>query len=171
MKAVVYRDYGMPDVLGLEDVESPVAAANELLVRVFAAGVNPGDWDLMRGVPYILRTSTGLRRPKGEILGFEVAGRVEAVGDDVVDFGPGDQVYAEVPRGGFAEYVCVAESDCARMPDGLTFEQAAAVPVAGVTALQGLRDTGQVEPGQAVLINGVYENASITSIALFARMN
>lgn len=154
MKAVVYHEYGTPDVLGVEDLEVPVAAADEVLVRVSAAAVNPGDWDLLRGIPYILRTSTGLRRPKKGVLGFAIAGRVEAVGSDVDRFGPGDAIYAEVPQGGFAEYVCVSDADCARKPTNLTFEQAAAVPVSGVTAIQGLRDAAHVEPGQTVLVNG-----------------
>lgn len=154
MKAIVYHEYGAPDVLRVEDIETPDVAADEVLVGVSAAAVNPGDWDLLRGIPYILRASTGLRRPRKRVLGFAIAGRVEAVGRDVVRFGPGDEIYAEVPQGGFAEYVRVADADCAHKPTNLTFERAAGVPVSGVTAIQGLRDTAHLEPGQTVLING-----------------
>lgn len=154
MKAIVYDHYGSPDVLRLSEIDTPVPAPDEVLVRVLAAGVNPGDWDLLWGVPYVLRLSTGLWAPKKPILGFAVAGRVAAVGSDVSPFAPGDEVYAEVPRGGFAEYVCVAEAECAHKPGNLSFAEAAAVPVSGVTAIQGLRDTAKVEPGDKVLING-----------------
>jgi NADPH:quinone reductase-like Zn-dependent oxidoreductase len=154
MKAIVYHEYGTPNVLKFEDVDEPVVSDEEVLVRVYAAGINPGDWDVMRGTPYVLRAMTGLRRPKHKVLGLAVSGRIEAVGEDVSRFQPGDEVYAGIGRGGFAEYVCVPETALAIKPSNLTFEQAAAVPVAGTTALQGLRDVAQVQPEQKVLING-----------------
>jgi len=154
MKAIVYHEYGPPDVLGLEDVENPVAEEGEVLVRVYGVAVNPGDWDLMNGTPYVLRLMTGLRRPNNKVLGLAVAGRIEAAGRNVSKFQPGDEVYAEIGKGGFAEYACVPEDAVAMKPSNLTFAQAATVPVAGVTALQGLRDIGRVQPGHRVLING-----------------
>ena len=154
MKAIVNHRYGPPSVLELEDVDTPVTRDDEVLVRVLGAAVNPGDWDVMHGTPYVLRLSTGFRRPRNKVLGLAIAGRVEAVGRSVSQFGPGDAVYAEIGKGGFAEYACVPEDALAPMPSNLTFEQAAAVPLAGVTALQALRDIGRVQPGQRVLING-----------------
>ncbi|HSB18868.1 MAG TPA: NAD(P)-dependent alcohol dehydrogenase [Anaeromyxobacteraceae bacterium] len=154
MKAIVYREYGSPDVLGLEDVEKPTPAANEVLVRVRAAALNPLDWHLMRGTPYIGRVTMGLLRPKVTRLGVDVAGQVEAVGSDVTQFKPGDEVFGG-RTGAFAEYVCVREDRALVLkPSNLTFEQAAAVPVAAITALQGLRDKGHLQPGLKVLING-----------------
>lgn len=154
MKAVVYDEYGSPDVLRLEDVDVPVVKDGEVLVRVLGASVNPGDWYLLRGIPYVLRLSAGLRAPKDGILGRALAGRVEAVGSRVAKVRPGDEVYAEVPRGAFAEFACVPEDALAPKPSNLTFEQAAAVPLVGVTALQALRDIGRVRPGEKVLITG-----------------
>jgi NADPH:quinone reductase-like Zn-dependent oxidoreductase len=154
MKAIVYREYGPPDVLELEDVDRQVVKDEEVLVRVYGVAVNPGDWDLLNGTPYVLRPMVGLRRPRNKVLGLAVAGRVETVGSNTTRFQPGDEVYAGISEGGFAEYVCVSEDALALKPSNLTFEQAAAVPVAGVTALQGLRDAGRVQPGQKVLING-----------------
>jgi NADPH:quinone reductase-like Zn-dependent oxidoreductase len=154
MKAIVYHDYGSPDVLELQEVDKPVAKDGEVLVRVLGAAVNPGDWDLLHGTPYVLRPMTGLRRPRNKVLGLAVAGRVEEVGSNVSKFRPGDEVYAEISKGGFAQYARVAEDALAPKPSNLTFEQAAAVPLAGVTALQALRDIGRVQPGQKVLING-----------------
>jgi NADPH:quinone reductase-like Zn-dependent oxidoreductase len=123
-------------------------------VRVLAAAVNPGDWDVMHGTPYVLRLTTGLRRPRNKVLGLAIAGRVEAVGSKVSTFRPGDEVYAEIGKGGFAEYACVPQDALALKPSNLTFEQAAAVPLAGVTALEAVRDVGRVQPGQKVLVNG-----------------
>ena len=155
VKAIVYREYGPPqDVLELAEIETPAAGDGDVLVRVQAASVNPGDWDLLNGQPYILRPAVGIRAPRNGILGLAIAGRVEAVGRNVTEFLPGDVVYAGIRRGGFAEYVAVPETTAAPMPASLTFEQAAAVPVAAVTALQGLRGVGRVQPGQKVLING-----------------
>ncbi len=154
MKAIVRHRYGTPEVLGLRDVPVPDVRGDRVLVRVLAAAINPGDWDVMRGVPYVLRLATGLRRPRNAVLGLAIAGLVEAVGSDVSSYVPGDEVHAGIGRGGFAEYASVPEGALARKPARLTFDQAAAVPVSGVTALQALRDVGRVQPGQRVLING-----------------
>lgn len=154
MRAIIQTGYGSPDTLEIGELDAPVPGAGELLVRVHATGVNPGDWDILRGTPYIIRPSVGLRRPKNPILGLEVAGVVVEVGEGVTSFSPGDEVFAEVPHGGFADYVIVAEEVAVPKPVGLSFEEAAVVPVAGVTALQGLRDAASVQPGQTVLVNG-----------------
>ena len=153
MKAIVYDRYGPPDVLELREVDKPAAKDDEVLVRVHAASVNPADWHLMTGTPYIARLSAGLRKPKDQIPGLDVAGRVEAVGSNVTRIRPGDEVFGAHSKT-FAEYVCVPEDGIALKPANLTFEQAAAVPVAGITALQGLRDKGRLQPGQKVLIIG-----------------
>ena len=153
MKAAVYRRYGSPDVVRIEDVGKPVPKDNEVLIEVRAASVNPLDWHTMRGTPYFIRMMTGLRRPKIARLGVDVAGQVEAVGSNVTRFKPGDPVFGAC-SGAFAEYVCTRESALAAKPDNVTFEQAAAVPVAALTALQSLRDKGKIQPGQKVLING-----------------
>lgn len=154
MKAVVYRCYGSPEVLQLEDIEKPVPADNEVLVKVRAASLNPLDWHYMRGTPYIMRLGSGLGTPKNPRLGVDFAGTVEAVGKNVRRFQPGDEVFGG-RTGAFAEYVTVAE-DRALMPKpaNLTFAQAAAAPTAAITALQALRDKGQLRAGQRVLING-----------------
>ena len=154
MKAIVYREYGSPAVLRLADVEEPAVNDDEVLVQVLGAAINPGDWYLLGGTPYLLRLGTGLSKPKNSVLGLAIAGRVEAVGSTVARFRPGDEVFAGISNGGFAEYASVPERALALKPSNLTFEQAAAVPVVGVTALQGLRDVGRVAPGQKVLING-----------------
>ena len=154
MKAIIYRKYGSPDRLELQEVDEPVVEDGEVLVRVLGAAVNPGDWDLLHGTPYVLRPTSGLRRPRNKVLGLAVAGRVKAVADNVSKFQPGDEVYAEISKGGFAEYASVSQDALALKPSNLTFGQAAAVPVAGVTAWQGLREVGRVRPGQKVLING-----------------
>jgi NADPH:quinone reductase and related Zn-dependent oxidoreductases len=152
MKAIVYSRYGPPDVLQFRDVEKPVPNDDEVLIKVHAASVNPVD-RLFRGTSYIGRILTGLRKPKDTRLGVDVAGQVEAVGKNVTQFKPGDQVFGAC-RGAFAEYACPSESALVIKPDNVTFEQAASVPVAAFTALQGLRDKGQIQPGQKVLING-----------------
>jgi NADPH:quinone reductase-like Zn-dependent oxidoreductase len=154
LKAITYHRYGSPDVLALGEVDDPVVKDDEVLVGVRAASVNPRDWHFMRGLPYFIRLQFGLRGPKDSGLGSDVAGRVEAVGRNVTRFRPGDEVFADVLRGGFAEYVCVPEDLLGLKPANLTFEQAAAVPLAALTALQGLRDHGRVRPGQKVLIIG-----------------
>jgi NADPH:quinone reductase-like Zn-dependent oxidoreductase len=152
MKAMVYRDYGTADVLKLEEVEKPTPADNEVLLRVRAAAVNPADYHLMGGA-YVMRLMTGLRRPKPTCPGIDLAGEVEAVGRGVTRFHPGDPVFGGA-KGAFAEYACTSEDRLAPKPANLTFEQAAAIPVVGLTALQGLRDKGRLQPGQKVLING-----------------
>ena len=154
MRAVVFDEYGPPDVLKLEEVEVPTPADDEILVRVGAVSINPGDWDVMRGLPYILRPTTGFRRPRNRILGLAISGTVEAIGGDVSSFQRGDEVYAGIGSGGLAEYALASQASCAPKPPNLTFEQAAAVPVAGTTALQGLRNVASVQSGQKVLING-----------------
>jgi len=153
MKAIVYYNYGSPGVLKCEEAEKPAAGDNEVLIKVRAASVNPLDWHFMRGTPYLLRMLAGPRKPKDKRLGVDVAGQVEAVGRNVTQFKPGDQVFG-VCRGAFAEYACTAESALVIKPDNVTFEQAASVPIAAFTALQGLRDKGRIQPGQKVLING-----------------
>ena len=156
MKAMVYTRYGLPDVLRLEEVEKPAPNDDEALIKVHAASVNSWDWDLLRGKPLVSRIGA-LRHPRYKILGADVAGRVEAVGGNVTRLQQGDEVFGDLSGcgwGGFAEYVCAREDALALKPAGLTFEEAAAVPQAAVLALQGLRDKGQVQPGQKVLING-----------------
>ena len=154
MKAIVYCDYGSPDVLRLEDIEKPVPADNQLLIKVHAAALNPLDWHFMRGTPYVMRLQAGLRKPKSIQLGVDFAGTVEAVGKNVTQFKPNDEVFGG-RTGALAEYLCVREDRAVVLkPANLTFEHAASVPIAAVTALQGLRDKGQIRPGQRVLING-----------------
>ncbi|MCH8274508.1 MAG: NAD(P)-dependent alcohol dehydrogenase [Armatimonadetes bacterium] len=153
MKAIVYQKYGSPDVLELQEVEKPTVTDGEVLVRVHAASVNPLDWHFLRGKPFVVRIFAGLVRPKRKILGADVAGRVEAVGGKVTQFQPGDEIFGN-RFGAFAEYLCVPERGVVLKPANLTYEEAAAVPVAALTALQGLRDKGQIQPGHKVLING-----------------
>ncbi len=153
MKAIVYEKYGSPDVLQLRDVEKPAVADDSVLVRARAASANPHDWHFMRGKPLVMRAMFGWFRPKNDRLGADSAGEVEAVGKDVTRFRAGDAVFGEAV-GAFAEYACVPERWLARKPAGLTFEQAAAVPMAGITALQSLRDGGKIQAGQKVLVNG-----------------
>ncbi len=152
MKAIVYHNYGSPDVLKCEDVEKPVPKDDEVLIKVRAASVNPID-RLFRGRPYVVRIKIGLSKPKDTRLGRDVSGVVETVGRNVTQFKPGDEVFGTC-MGAFAEYACASESAIVMKPDNVTFAQAAAVPIAGLTALQGLRDKGQIQPGQKVLING-----------------
>jgi NADPH:quinone reductase-like Zn-dependent oxidoreductase len=157
MKAIVYTKYGSPDVLHLEEVPKPTPNDDEVLVKVRATAVNAADWRLMRADPFFVRFSVGLLTPKNQILGADVAGVVEAVGQNVARFQPSDAVYGDLSGngwGGLAEYVCAPELLWARKPANLTFEEAAAVPLAAVTALQGLRDFGRIQPGQRVLIQG-----------------
>jgi NADPH:quinone reductase-like Zn-dependent oxidoreductase len=153
MKAIVYRNYGSPDVLRLEEIEKPIAGDNEVLIKVRAASLNPLDWHFMRGLPYLVRIMTGLRQPKITRLGVDVAGQVEAVGIKVAQFKPGDEVFGSC-RGAFAEYVSTSETNLALKPENVTFAQAASVPVAAFTALQGLRDKGHIQAAQKILING-----------------
>src|SRR2546426_11980257 len=152
MKAIVVQKYGSPDVLELKDVDKPAVEDDGVLVRVRAASVNPADWYGVAGRPYVARIAVGLLKPKSDRLGIDFAGTVEAVGKDITEFRPGDEVFGG-RSGAFAEYVCVRNAVVLR-PANLTPEQAAAVPVAALTALQGLRDKGQIQSGQKVLING-----------------
>src|SRR6266704_3238069 len=157
MKAIVYHTYGSPDVLKLEEIQKPVPQDNEVLVHVHAASVNAADWHLMRGAPFLARFANGLQKPKNTKLGADVAGRVEAVGRNVTQFQVGEEVFGCMPLhelGSLAEYVCAHEDAVALKPSKMTFEQAAAVPLAAFTALQGLRDKGQIKLGQKVLVNG-----------------
>jgi len=157
MKAIIYTKYGSPDVLQFIEVERPTSMDDEILVKVHAASANAADWHLMRAEPFLARFANGLLKPKNIRLGADLAGRVEAVGKNVTKFQVGDDVFGELPLDGlgtFAEYVSTTEDALALKPARLTFEQAAAVPLAGFTALQGLRDKGKIQAGQKVLING-----------------
>lgn len=151
--AILYHHYGPPDVLEYTDVEKPSPAADEVLIRVRAASVNPYDWHFLRGRPSFLLLFTGISKPKSPRLGADVAGIVEGSGPRVTRFKPGDAVYG-TGKGAFAEYACAPEKSLALKPESLTFQQAASIPIAGITALQGLRDCGQLKPQQRVLING-----------------
>ncbi|MFF3584689.1 NAD(P)-dependent alcohol dehydrogenase [Streptomyces mirabilis] len=165
MKAIAQDRYGSPDVLELREVDKPVVADDTVLVRVHAAAVNARDWHLMRGDPYLARLVLGLSGPKAKIRGTDFAGRVEAVGRNVKRFRPGDEVFGEVD-GAFAEYVCAQDNVVEPKPAGLSFQQAAAVPLAGNTALMGLRDLGRVQPGQQVLINGASGGVGIFAVQI-----
>src|SRR5207302_8732486 len=158
MKAIVYTKYGSPDVLQLKEVAKPTPKDNEVLVKVHAASVNAGDWHLLRAKPFLMRLmGYGLLKPKHTILGTDIAGWVEAVGRNVTQFQSGDEVFGNTAKygfGGFAEYVSVPEEALVLKPTTLSFEEAAAVPQAALTALQGLRDKGHIQKGQKVLING-----------------
>lgn len=153
MKAIVYHNYGPPDVLKCEEIEKPTAGDNEVLIKVHAASVNPLDWHSVRGIPYFLRVMAGLSKPKFTRLGTDVAGKVEAVGRSVTQFKAGDEVFGTC-KGACAEYACAGENNFLAKPANLTLEEAAAVPSSALTALHGLRDAGKVQPGQKVLING-----------------
>jgi NADPH:quinone reductase-like Zn-dependent oxidoreductase len=157
MKAFIYEKYGPPESLRMVEVDKPVPDAGDVLVKVLAASVNAADWHVLRGKPLFSRATLGLLRPKHKILGVDVAGQVEAVGGGVTGFRPGDEVYANLldhGYGGFAEYVAVPVAVVSLKPANLSFEEAAAVPMAAVTALQGLRHHGEIQPTQQVLING-----------------
>jgi NADPH:quinone reductase-like Zn-dependent oxidoreductase len=159
MKAIICTKYGSPDVLQLQEVEKPAPQDDEVLIRIYAASINARDWRFMRAKPFFVRLMPGgFLQPKNKILGADLTGRVEAVGRNVRQFKPGNEVFGYLPsatgRGTFAEYVCANENAITLKPADLTFEQAAAVPLAAMTALQGLRDKGNIQPGQKVLING-----------------
>ncbi|MFT4413804.1 NAD(P)-dependent alcohol dehydrogenase [Fredinandcohnia humi] len=157
MKAVIYEKYGPPEVLTLREIEKPVPKDNEVLVKIHAASLNYGNLVLLKGEPFVARFAFGLFKPKYPIPGGDIAGRIEAVGNKITQFQPGDDVFGDLSVfgwGGFAEYIAVPEHAVARMPGNLTYEEAAAIPMAGATALQGLRDKGKIHSGQKVLING-----------------
>jgi NADPH:quinone reductase-like Zn-dependent oxidoreductase len=156
MKAIVYAQYGSPDVLQFKEVEKPTPKEDEVLIKVHAASVNAADWHYLRGAPFLFRLETGFPKPKNAFLGADVAGRVEAVSRNVTQFQPGDEVFGDLSesgRGTFAEYVCASGNALALKPANISFEEAAAVPMAAVVALQGLR-AGKIQSGQKVLING-----------------
>src|SRR4030095_9671917 len=167
MKAIVYGQYGSPDVLKLEEVEKPAPADDEILIKVQAVSVNRSDWEGLIGKPLYARIG-GLRKPSNNILGSDVAGRVEITGKNNREFQRGDEVFGEMEgyHSGFAEYVCTRGKAWALKPASLTFEQASAIPQAGVIALQGIRDKGQIQPGQRVLINGGGGGAGTFAIPL-----
>ena len=169
MKAVVYQKYGSPDVLELKEVEKPTPKDNEVLIKVHAASVNDWDWGLLRGKPFMNRLFFGLLKPKIKTIGGDIAGRIEAVGRNVKKFQPGDEVFGDLSGcgfGGFAEYVCARENALVLKPASMTFEEVAAVPQAAVLALQGLRDKGQIQPGQKVLINGAGGGAGTFAVQI-----
>lgn len=156
MQAVVFTEYGSPDVLALREVEKPSPQDDEVLIRVHAASLNDWDFEALRGTPFVNRLIFGLLKPKKQILGSDIAGRVEAVGKKVRRFQPGDEVFGDLSGewGGFAEYVCAREDALALKAPGMTFEEAAAIPQAAMLAVQALRDAGHLQPGQKLLING-----------------
>ncbi|HET7824438.1 MAG TPA: NAD(P)-dependent alcohol dehydrogenase [Anaeromyxobacter sp.] len=167
MKAIVHRAYGSPDVLRLEDVPKPVPAADELLVRVRAASVNPLDWHFVRGTPYVARIAMGLRAPRQTLLGVDFAGTIESAGASVTRFARGDEVFGATAKGTLAEYVCVREDRAvARKPARVGFEEAASLPVAAITALQAIRDEGSVRPGQQVLVNGASGGVGVFAVQI-----
>lgn len=167
MKAIVYEKYGPPDVLELREVEKPAPKDNEVLIKVHAVSINGSDREGLVGKPLYARLG-GLRRPSHQILGSDIAGRVEVAGRNVKEFQPGDEVFGELPgyHGGFAEYVCASETTLAWKPATMTFEEAAAIPQGGVIALRGIREKGQVHPGQHVLINGAGGSAGLFAVQL-----
>lgn len=154
MKAIIYPKYGSPDVLQLQDVAQPTPTENQVLVKIVAVAANPLDWHRMRADPFLVRLSDGVRKPKDPRLGADIAGVVAAVGATVTQFKPGDEVFGDIGAGGFAEYACAKATALVHKPANITFAEAAAVPVAGLTALQGLRDKGKLQAGQRVLVNG-----------------
>ena len=167
MKAIISHEYGSPDVLELQDIEKPTPKDNEVLIRLHATSVNSSDWEFLTGEPLYIRM-WGLRKPKYQILGSDIAGRVEAVGRNAKQFQSGDDVFGDIMYswGGFAEYVCANESNLVLKPTFMTWEEAAAIPQAAVVALQGLRDKGQVLAGQKVLINGAGGGAGTFALQL-----
>jgi NADPH:quinone reductase-like Zn-dependent oxidoreductase len=168
MKAIVFTKYGSPDVLELKEVEKPTPKDDEVLIRVHAASINDWDWGALQGIPFVNRLFFGLLKPKKQILGSDIAGRIEAVGKNVLKFKPGDEVFGDLSGtwGGFAEYVCARENALALKPPRMTFEQAAAIPQAAMLALQGLRDVGRIQPGHKLLINGAGGGAGTFAIQI-----
>ncbi len=167
MKAIVYEQYGSPDVLHLTEVEKPIPTDDQILIKVHAVSVNGSDWEGLIGKPLYVRAG-GLLKPSKKILGSDIAGQVEFAGKNNTEFHPGDEVFGELPlyHGGFAEYVCTSGQTMTLKPVSLTFEQAAAIPQAGVIALRGIREYGRVQPGQKVLINGAGGSAGSFAIQL-----
>ena len=168
MKAIVWTKYGSPDVLHLGEAEKPTPKDNEVLIKVHAASINSWDWELLRGKPFVNRLLFGLLKPK-IILGCDIAGRVVAIGKNVKQLQPGDDVFGDISGcgwGGFAEYVCARDNALALKPASMTFEEVAAVPQAALLALQGLRDKGQIQPGQKVLINGAGGGAGTFAVQI-----
>jgi NADPH:quinone reductase-like Zn-dependent oxidoreductase len=169
MKAIVYTQYGSPDVLQFKDVEKPTPKDHEVLVKIHAASVNTLDWRMMRATPFLARLDNGLFKPKQTRLGADLAGRVEAVGSGVTQFQPGDEVFGDIwlnGLGGFAEYGCTREDTLVLKPTNISFEDAAAIPLAALTALQGLRDKGQLHSGQKVLINGASGGVGTSAVQI-----
>jgi NADPH:quinone reductase-like Zn-dependent oxidoreductase len=169
MQAIIQNEYGSPDRLELKEIDRPVVNDDQVLVRVHAASVNPLDWHFMRGTPRFGRLVMGLRKPKNKVLGADMAGRVEAVGKEVTQFQPGDEVIGdsfEHGLGAFAEYVSIAETAIVLKPTGVSCEDPAAMPTAAVTALQGLRDKGKIQPGQKVLINGASDGVGTYAVQI-----
>ena len=154
MKAIVYYKYGSPDVLKHIDAEKPTPKEDQVLIKVHAASINSYDWRHIRAQPFLVRTSGGMLKPRDIRLGADIAGTVEAVGSNITLFKPGDEVYGDVSIGGYAEYVCTREKSLALKPANISFEEAAATPMAALTALQGLRNKGKIQAGQKVLVNG-----------------
>ncbi len=154
MKAIIYHKYGSPEVLKLIETKKPTPKTDQVLIKVHAASVNSYDWRHIRAKPFLVRTGGGLFKPNDTRLGADIAGTVEAIGSKVTSFKPGDEVYGGVSAGGYAEYVCAREKNLALKPASVSFEAAAATPMAALTALQGLRDKGNIQAGQKVLING-----------------
>jgi len=167
MRAIVYHEYGSPEVLELQEVQRPTPTEDELLIKVHAVSVNRSDWEGLVGKPFYARIG-GLRRPSSRVLGSDIAGRVEMAGKNNTQFRPGDEVFGEMGdyHGGFAEYLCTRGRAWALKPASMTFEQAAAIPQAGVIALQGIRTKGRVQPGQKVLINGAGGGAGSFAVQL-----
>ncbi len=169
MKAIVYTKYGSPDVLQLQEVEKPVPGDDQIRVRVYAASVNALDWHFLRGTPLLLRFQFGLLKPKNKILGYDIAGRVDAVGKNVTRFQPGDEIFGGMGfgLGSFAEYACIDENAFVTLkPGNISFEEAAAVPAAAVTSLMGLNDRGNIQSGQKVLINGAAGGVGTFSVQI-----
>ena len=169
MRAITYDAYGGPDVLGLNEIEVPSPGDDEVLIKVRAASLNPYDWHFMRGKPYFMRAQAGLRRPKVSRFGADVAGTVETAGGNVTDLRPGDEVFGQA-TGALAEYVVAKPKGLAAKPDGVSFEQAATLNIAGLTALQGLRDKGNLQAGQQVLINGASGGVGTFAVQIAAHL-
>jgi NADPH:quinone reductase-like Zn-dependent oxidoreductase len=169
MKAIVFTEYGLTDVLELKEVEKPTPKDNEVLIKVHAASVNDWDWGILRGKPFVNRLLFGLQKPKIKILGCDIAGQVETVGRNVKQFQPGNEVFGDISGcgwGGFAEYVCARENALVLKPASMTFEEVAAIPQAALLALQGLRDKRQIQPGQKLLINGAGGGAGTFAVQI-----